>query len=293
MGWRGNCIAVDWGTTNRRAYLLDGAGQLIGKMEDDLGVLSVPCGGFPAAVADIQSRFGPHPVLLAGMIGSNRGWIETAYVACPAGIADLAPAIRWVVPGEIGIVPGLSSGEGAPADVMRGEEVQALGAVAAGLVPRDALLCHPGTHCKWMVLEDGRIARFRTMMTGEMFSLLKNGSILSPQLGGTIAANPSFIAGATEGLQGGDLLSGLFSIRARYVLGRPDEGAASFASGLLIGSDVRGGLAFDGPGPVALVGRPDLCALYARVLERAGREAIEVDGAAAFRAGIHALREML
>ena len=292
MDMREGCIAVDWGTTNRRAYLIDGAGRLLDEMEDDLGILKVAPEGFDAEVAAIRARFGGRPALLAGMVGSDRGWAEAPYAACPADLKSLASAIKWVTPGEVGIVPGVSA-DGERPDVMRGEEVQALGAVAAGLVPHDALICHPGTHAKWIVMGGGRILSFRTMMTGEVFGLLKTHSILAPQLQEEIATNAAFDAGAAEGLEDGDLLSDLFAIRARHALHREEKDAASYASGLLIGSDVRCGLRLYRGGPVALVGRPELCALYARALEQAGHEAIEVDGAVAFRAGIHALTESL
>ncbi|HEY6917069.1 MAG TPA: 2-dehydro-3-deoxygalactonokinase [Allosphingosinicella sp.] len=290
MDWRNGCIAVDWGTTNRRAYLMDGKGRLLDEFEDDLGILKVSAGGFAGEIAAMRERFGAYPVLLAGMIGSDRGWVEAPYAPCPADLDSLARAISWVTPGEIGIVPGVSIGGTRP-DVMRGEEVQALGAIAAGLVPNDALICHPGTHAKWIVMVEGRIDFFRTMMTGELFSLLKTHSILAPQLGQEIAANAAFDAGAADGLEDGDLLSDLFTIRARHALHQDSDGAASYASGLLIGSDVRCGLRLHGGGQVALVGRPELCALYARALEQAGQKAIKVDGAVAFRAGIHALTE--
>ena len=84
MRWSEGFIAVDWGTTNRRAYLIDSAGKRIDEFEDDEGVLSVPQGGFPAAVAEIRERLGDKPLLFAGMIGSNRGWKEAHYVPCPA-----------------------------------------------------------------------------------------------------------------------------------------------------------------------------------------------------------------
>ena len=87
-------------------------------------------------------------------------------MAAPAGLDALAGGLLWV-DGRTAIVPGVSTLADGRADVMRGEEVQMLGAVAAGLVPPGALLCQPGTHCKWAWMEDGRIARFRTAMTGE------------------------------------------------------------------------------------------------------------------------------
>src|SRR5690348_2917412 len=107
MRWPEGFIAVDWGTTNRRAYRLDGAGKCTAEFEDDKGVLGLSDGGFPAAVAEIRQRLGDHPLLMAGMIGSNRGWREAPYVPCPAGLDELARAVVWAGEREA-IVPGLS-----------------------------------------------------------------------------------------------------------------------------------------------------------------------------------------
>ena len=107
MRWADGYIAVDWGTTNRRAYLIDASGQCVDEFEDGKGVLSVAAGGFPAAVAEIRERLGDKPLLLAGMVGSNRGWNEAPYVPCPAGIDELARALVWAGEREA-IVPGVS-----------------------------------------------------------------------------------------------------------------------------------------------------------------------------------------
>lgn len=293
MAWAETYIAVDWGTTNRRAYAVDPDGRVVAWFEDDCGLLAVPPGGFEAAAAEIRERLGDRPMLLAGMVGSKRGWREAPYVPCPAAASELARTILWIEPGRTGIVPGVSQSGSAGADVMRGEEVQLLGAAAAGLAPSDGLVCHPGTHAKWVNLSAGRIDSFRTMMTGELFALLREHSILADQLAGEASPDASFREGAAAGLDGAELLSALFAIRARHLLGEAAENAASYASGLLIGSDVRAGLAFGRGGAVSLIGRPDLCALYGAVLALAGQQAIEVDGGIAFLAGIRLLAEKL
>lgn len=294
MVWRDGYIAVDWGTTNRRAWRIAADGAVSASMEDDFGLLAVPAGGFPAAAAAIRQRLGDHPMILAGMVGSNRGWHEVPYVPCPADAAALAEGIAWLEPRRTGIVPGVSWRNGRTADVMRGEEVQVLGAAALGEVPPDGVVCHPGTHAKWIGLRSGRIATFRTMMTGELFNLIKNHSILAPQLDGPVAASESFRAGVAAAMAGDDILSGLFRIRARHLLGVADAQPASFASGLLIGSDVRAAMAgHDSTEEVCLVGRADLCALYEVAMEMHGRAARIVDGAAAFLAGMRLITEML
>ena len=294
MRWAEGFIAVDWGTTNRRAWRITPDGAIAGELEDGCGILSVKPGGFDAAVAEITAKLGALPMLMAGMIGSNRGWAEAPYVPCPAGLPELAAALHWVEPGRIAIVPGVCFAAGDAADVMRGEEVQILGAYGEGLVPADGVICHPGTHNKWIRLEDGRIAAFRTVMTGEMFSLLKRHSILADLLAEPASAGAAFEAGVERGLEQGDLTAELFSVRARVLLGKAArEDAASFTSGLLIGADLRAGLAFAGDAEVVLIGRPDLTALFAAALAVAGRSAREIDGEAAFLAGTRHLAELV
>jgi 2-dehydro-3-deoxygalactonokinase len=286
MHWAEGFIAVDWGTTNRRAWRMEG-GAVAQEFEDDRGVLSVEKGDFTAAVAEIRDRLGDHPMLMAGMIGSNRGWVEARYVPCPAGLDEVAAALAWAEPNRTAIVPGVSTAQ--PADVMRGEEVQILGAIDAGMIPADALLCHPGTHNKWVTLAGGRVTGFRTVMTGEMFSLLKEHSILSDLLGDEMALDDAFRAGVARGLEGRVLTADLFSVRAGVLLGeRRREDATDFTSGLLIGADVSFGLAGTS-GDVCVMGRPELTRLYAAAIDIAGRHATEIDGEAAFLAGIKAI----
>lgn len=293
--WQDGFIAVDWGTTNRRAYLIAADGGQRDEMEDEQGILSVAAGQFHGAVQEIRARLGDRPLLMGGMIGSNRGWVEAPYVACPAGIDDLAANLRWIEGGRAAIVPGVSYRDGRAADVMRGEEVQILGAVAAGTIAADCIVCHPGTHNKWIVVAGGRIASFRTIMTGELFSLLREHSILGDLMGGDAEPDAAFDAGVDHGLANDDLVAELFAIRARVLLGAEERGAsASYASGLLIGSDARVGLrAAAGQEEIIVMGRPELTELYARAIARAGRRVREVDGEEAFVAGTRAIAERL
>ena len=294
MHWAEGFITVDWGTTNRRAYLIDGSGKCVDEFEDDKGILSVPAEGFGGAVGEIRDRLGDKPLLLAGMVGSNRGWVEASYVPCPAGLPELVEALAWPEEGRTAIVPGVSFRDPEEADVMRGEEVQLLGAFAAAMVPADALVCHPGTHNKWVRLRDGRIARFTTVMTGELFNLLKGHSILSDLLAGTVEQGEAFERGVRKGLKQNCLTAELFKIRSRVLLGEAEaRDAPSFGSGLLIGADVATGLGEGKDRQVFVMGRPGLTALYAEALRIAGRQPREVDGEQAFLAGARRIVELI
>ncbi|MES2337186.1 MAG: 2-dehydro-3-deoxygalactonokinase [Pseudomonadota bacterium] len=277
-------LAVDWGTTNRRVYAIADDGTVIATERDDRGVLSIAKDAFAAEVGEIRARFGDLPVICAGMVGSTRGWVEVPYAPCPATLDDLAARLTWVEPGRTAIVPGVA----AASDVMRGEEVQVLGAVASGLVPGDALLCQPGTHCKWAQMTGGAIGDFRTTMTGELFALLQRHSLLADFMTGDVADGPDFRDGLALAREGTPL-SALFGERAGVVLGhRAADGVAARVSGLLVGSDVAEQRLASGE-TVYILADARLGALYGAAVEAAGGVPMSIDSHAAFVAGITAL----
>ena len=292
ISWADGFIAVDWGTTNRRAYLVENGAHSGREFEDGRGILKVDRAGFGGAIEEIRKRLGDLPMLLAGMIGSNRGWIEAPYVPCPAGLDDLERALVWCDERTV-LVPGVSCSNGR-ADVMRGEEVQLLGSVASGEIPADCLVCHPGTHNKWVRMAGGRIEEFRTVMTGEIFNLLRDRSILSDLLDGEAAPGDAFRDGVGRTLSGSGVTADLFEARAGFLLGRLAKAdAASFVSGLLIGEDVRVGLGKERDVRVIVMGRPELTRLYTAALEIAGAASEEVDGEEAFIAGALGIVELI
>jgi 2-dehydro-3-deoxygalactonokinase len=285
-------IAFDWGTTNRRAYILSAGGEVLHTERDELGVLSMGDRSYPEELDAHRARFGPLPVVAAGMVGSTRGWREAPYVSAPADIADLAASRLVIEEASAVIVPGVAL-SGARSDVMRGEEVQVLGAVDAGLAPRDALVCQPGTHNKWVRLEQGRIVDFATAMTGELFALLRANGIFAGMLDGPVADGAAFQDGMARGIGAVDLSTALFQARAEVVLKRrPCIEAAAFVSGILIGADVGSrGL---GRGEVVhILANGQLAELYSAAVTACGARAIEVDSHQAFVAGIHRFWEML
>ncbi|SFF85433.1 2-dehydro-3-deoxygalactonokinase [Novosphingobium sp. CF614] len=280
-------LAVDWGTTNRRVYRIE-QGIVRSNVRDDRGIVAVPAGTFADEIALLRARHGDLPMLLAGMIGSNRGWHDAGYVSAPARLEDLAGGLKRI-DARTAIVPGVSRIEGARGEVMRGEEVQLLGAAAAGLVPPDAQLCQPGTHCKWARLERGALTDFVTAMTGEMFALLKAHALIGQEMTGVVHAGHAFREGVGESRRN-DLLASLFSVRPAALLNlRPCEEIASFVSGLLIGADCR---AHAARGPVHLLADPALGALYSAALMELGSQAVMIDSHDAFVAGIVRIREL-
>ena len=284
----GRFVAVDWGTTNRRTYVIEG--NAIAESESDAtGVLAVAPGGFPSEIDRLRARFGNAPMLLAGMVGSNRGWVDAGYVDCPATLATLAAGLIEPEP-RVRIVPGVSVIANGRGDVMRGEEVQLLGAVAARQTPPDALLCQPGTHCKWARMMDGALASFATAMTGELFALLRDHALIGAAMSAPVTAGDAFQRGMARSGES-DLSTALFGVRADSLLGtRADSDAASYVSGLLIGADVRAHVAAGET--VHILADAALGALYATAIGAVGGTSIAVDSHAAFVAGIVRLWEL-
>ena len=285
-------IAVDWGTTNRRAYLIGPDGVVVETLRDDRGILAQPPLDYAAEVAALRARFGARLVLAAGMVGSNRGWQDVGYVDAPATLDALAARATQIAP-DMWIVPGVALRSGARADVMRGEEVQVFGAMLAGAAPRDAVFCQPGTHNKWIVATDGTIVDFATAMTGELFALLRGHGILAGMLDGAVADGDAFRTGLARGVYARDLSVALFEVRASVLLGdRALADAAAYASGILIGADV--GARHDIAGrDIHLLATGSLADLYTIAIEAVGGRAIPTDSHAAFVGGIHAIKEQL
>lgn len=285
-------LGIDWGTTNRRVHVMGTDGSLLATQVDDRGVLSLTREQFPVEIAALRDRFGDLAIIAAGMVGSARGWVEVPYLACPVTLSDLASRLHWVEPGRTAIVPGAAIADPARPEVMRGEEVQILGALQAGLVPPDALLCQPGTHCKWATLSGGALTGFCTAMTGELFALLRRHSLLSGLLDGPVEPGADFDAGLALAVKGAPL-GRLFGERAATLLGlRQPAQVAARVSGLLIGGDVAEQALAPGQ-PVHLLADGGLARLYAAAIAATGGVVHPVSSQAAFLAGISSIWSMV
>ncbi|BBE74275.1 2-keto-3-deoxy-galactonokinase [Pleomorphomonas sp. SM30] len=301
-------VAVDWGTSSLRLWLMAADGAVLAETRSAEGMGGLSPDAFEPVLRGRLQGLGPAVaamptplrVVLCGMVGARQGWREAVYVDVPAPLDAVAG--RAVSPAADGldarILPGLSARGDRP-DVMRGEETQLLGLVldAPAL---SATVCMPGTHSKWVTLDEGRVAGFSTVMTGEFYALLAGQSILRHTVAGSSGsgdpAAPAFVGGLADGLSApDDALARLFGIRAAGLLsGLPAADAADRLSGLLIGAEVGARLArADAGAEVVLVASGRLAALYAAALRAAGRSHRLVDADAAVRGGlVHAARAL-
>ena len=275
----GRLIALDWGTSSLRAWLLDGEGRSLDRRQSPMGILEVQDGDFRAAFetmcSDWMAQQPALPVIASGMIGSRQGWREAPYLRTPADPADLARDLLVMddVAGRLfRIVPGLltEGGDGLP-DVMRGEETQILGALASGLgSARGRVVVLPGTHSKWVQIGDGAIVAFRTWMTGELYSVLRQHSILGklalPPQAWNAAVQSAFDDGVARAADAAGAFGRLlFSARSRVLVGDlAAEQVSAYLSGLLIGSEIHDAMRlFDaGVAPPLIIAEPELAARY-------------------------------
>ncbi|WP_277187012.1 2-dehydro-3-deoxygalactonokinase [Caballeronia sp. BR00000012568055] len=283
-------IALDWGTTSLRAYLLDADGVALDMRASSAGIMKLPEGGFDqtfeetcGAWLDAHTQL---PVIAAGMVGSAQGWVEAPYVEAPAGASALVAGIVQVKTDRgatVHIVPGVLE-QGTLPNVMRGEETQIFGALASdtSLEQKDgALIGLPGTHAKWAFVRDGRIERFYTFMTGETFGALRDHTILGRTMHPSSTPDqPAFLRGVDTARDAGHpgVLATIFSTRTLGLTGQlTAEQQPDYLSGLLIGHELRGlnevlsreQSALAGKA-LRLIGNDALCDRYRAALARFG-----------------------
>ena len=288
-------IAIDWGTSSLRGAQLGAEGQVLATREFARGILSVPPGQFAAVLDELFGDWMQAPgalCLISGMAGSRQGWQEAPYCPCPVGFAELGQHLLWLQPGRIALVPGLSClGQDAlqTPDVMRGEEVQIFGALR--LAGRDtATLVLPGTHSKWAQVENARVTRFSTFMTGELYALLSQHSILGKTLDLNGAFNEAaFLQGVDQSQTTGSVLHQLFAVRTLGLFERlPAAALPSYLSGLLIGEELRTQNRPATQGPLILIGSDSLTMRYTLAMRHMGIDC-QSHGAEATWAGLFAL----
>jgi len=267
-------IAVDWGTSHLRAFAMDAGGHVLDKAQsrDGMGTLSQDAFE-PALLRLVGHWLGSDPVtvLACGMVGARQGWIEAAYQSVPCKPAETGvtraptrdPRLNML------ILPGLS--QASPPDVMRGEETQILGALARN-PDFDGVIALPGTHTKWAHISAGEVVSFQTVMTGELFALLAEHSVLRHSVSSTDLDSDAFDAAIAETLSRPERLAqSLFGIRAASLLSdQSDSLARGRLSGLLIGAELAATRPYWLGREIAIVGAPAMADLYARALKPQG-----------------------
>jgi 2-dehydro-3-deoxygalactonokinase len=288
-------VAVDWGTSSFRLWLMDRGGGIVGGRRSDEGMMAAAKTGFASVLQshlDALAVTADLPVVICGMAGARQGWVEAGYVDTPARLSDILDR-AVVVEGQahdIRILPGIAQRNAAAPDVMRGEETQLLGAL--GLDATDeAVVCMPGTHSKWVRVHGGTVERFATFMTGELFSAVVSDTILSHAVAGAEDApdTDAFTSAVAEAFAAPALAANLlFRVRSRQLLfGASASAARETISGTLIGLELAAGLAGREPrAAVTLIASGRLQRLYQLALETLSIPLSSVDAEAAVRRGL-------
>lgn len=303
MAGQTSWVAVDWGTSNLRAWGIDASGGAIAfSRASDQGMGKLTPDAYPGALAALLANAvdpaTPLDILICGMAGARQGWLEAPYLDAPADLAHLqARAVAPELPGtawRAKILPGVCLRTPGAEDVMRGEETQLLG--LAALTPGfSGLVVMPGTHSKWATLSGTRIERFSSAMTGEVFEVLRTHSVLRHSLQGELEGpdrDAGFDTGLAQGLDAPQRLTAtLFKVRAGALLsGRSAPWCAGFLSGLLIGAEIGGQRDWISAAEIPLVGSTGLCALYAKAFAVLGAKTRIIDATDATLAGLKAAR---
>lgn len=283
-------IAVDWGTSQLRAWAIGAGGAVLDKAESTDGMGGLTQAGFEPALLRLIDPWlndGPIPVIACGMVGAKQGWVEAPYRPVPCKPGEATPITPATQDSRIKlhILPGVS--QDGPADVMRGEETQTAGVIHEN-PDFDGILCLPGTHTKWIHISAQEIVSFRTAMTGELFALLSQHSVLRHSVGGEDFDRDAFDSAVGETLSRPERLAqSLFTIRAEGLLhGQTNAVGRARLSGLLIGADLAAAKPYWLGQHVLIGGAPALVALYARALEIQGVQCLARDSEPLTLAGL-------
>ncbi|MBR0830528.1 2-dehydro-3-deoxygalactonokinase [Bradyrhizobium manausense] len=287
-------VAVDWGTSSFRLWLIDRGGNITAERRSDEGMTAAAKTGFAAVLQSHLDAVGAGPdlpVLICGMAGARQGWVEAGYIDTPARLAAILEG-AVSIPGQsrdIRILPGIAQRETGAPDVMRGEETQLLGALGLDATG-DALVCMPGTHSKWVTVRGGTVARFATFMTGELFSAISRETILSHAVNGAGEAedreafNAALVAAFEAPAQAANLL---FRVRSRQLLfGGTAAAARETISGTLIGLEMAAELPAARGAAVTLIASGQLAARYRSAIETLSATVRVVDADEAVRRGL-------
>lgn len=289
-------ICVDWGSSNFRAFLVSADGTLVDAVNSTQGMLGLEPDEFEPTLFKQLENWPKLPIILAGMVGSLRGWCNTDYVTCPINVKKLAVNLTHIENTQqrhIAIVAGIeNASDAAQYDVARGEEVQAIGAIdlIGNELEANAIFCLPGTHSKWMNIQKHKITNITTHMTGEIFDILTKYSILAPE-GSPQKPNINqkiFLNGVDCAQKDGGLAHHIFSTRTNMLKGvLANDDIETYLSGILIGSEIHETLkSLVDCRHVYLIGNDKLNNIYSLALNHLGIDCTLVNGEQAAYTGM-------
>ncbi len=289
-------IAVDWGTSNMRAWAMSASGTVLAEATSDQGMGKLSTDGFEPALLAVVANWikGPTTVITCGMVGSRQGWVEAPYATVPC---ETLPSGMVQAPTQnsdlrVHVIPGIRQND--PADVMRGEETQISGFLARN-PGWDGVICLPGTHTKWVHISAAEVVSFQTFMTGELFDTIAKQTVLRHSIAADGWDDDAFAAGLDMGLSRPERLAGrLFSLRANGLLNdMAGTAARAQLSGLLIGAELAAAKPYWLGQQIAVIGDSGLSQLYIKALATQSAPATQVNASAITLAGLTAAYQRL
>ena len=276
-------IAVDWGTTNLRIWAMDKNGRIIDKKSSKKGLKFIKEREFENTLTTLNKPWIINtkniPIISCGMVGSKQGWKDVGYIKVPSKPINSKSIQKITIKDKrffFYIVKGLSQNK--PYDVMRGEETQIAGFIYEN--PNfNGIICLPGTHSKWVRFNKGKILNFTTFMTGELFSLITEHSILKYSIYNKKINDKVFSSSLKEAMsQSYSLLSSLFKIRAKNLLVKKfSNHARSTILGFLLGMELSTIQKIIGKKNVVIIGSPINAFLYEKALSSLKIKTVKVD----------------
>jgi len=282
-------IAVDWGTSNMRAWAMTSSGTVLADVRSDQGMGGLAPDAFAPALRQAIAGWDHTevPIIACGMVGARQGWIEAPYAATPCTATPDGFTKPDAGDLDVHIIAGVMQAN--PADVMRGEETQIAGFLARNK-NWDGVICLPGTHTKWVHISADEIVSFQTYMTGDLFAAIAGHTVLRHSVTADGWDDSAFDAGVADAMDRPERLAArLFSLRAEGLLNAmPNATARARLSGLLIGAELAGAKPYWIGQQIAVIGAGGLSALYVRALAAQSAPATQVKGDAITLAGLTA-----
>mgnify|MGYP005693982093 CR=1 FL=1 len=279
-------IAVDWGTSNMRAWAMSASGSVLAEVRSEKGMSDIAPDQFEPVLRNATAGWiiDSIPIIACGMVGARQGWAEARYARVPCTVTP----VKFTQPNsalDVHIIPGLMQSD--PADVMRGEETQIAGFLSMNK-NWDGVVCLPGTHTKWAHVSADEVVSFQTYMTGELFAAIGDHTILRHSVQSDAWDNAAFDAGVNDSISRPERLAArLFSVRAEGLVNNIQNSTSrARLSGLLIGAELAGAKPYWLGQQIAVIGAVNLTALYVRALALQSVPATHVKGDAITLAGL-------
>lgn len=251
-----NIIALDMGTTNTRAYLLDGKGNIIKTSKQNIGAgESAKClskqpiiNAVKTCIEELCNCENISAVIASGMITSGLGLKEVPHLIAPVSTEDIADNMVEESYPEIAdipfwFVPGVKNNTDIDdeMDMMRGEETESVALIERA---QDAVYILPGSHTKFVSVKGGVIESCLTTLTGELLAVITKDTVAAQAVEHKFADirffNKEYLLKGYNAAEKYGIARAVFGTRILRVLSDVDANTAAW---YLLGAVLQGDIA--------------------------------------------------